>query len=338
MRQHGDVRHAGAAQARERGRHLGHLHQRQQAFLHAHAAAGGKADQRNAFVERVFGGAREFLAADRTHRAAHVGELERAGDQRLGLEQAAHRDQRILLAGLLLRGDDAILVLFRIAEFQRIDRFEFGKQFLAAVLVEERRQTLARADRVVMAALRTHFKIALQLRPIQHRAAAFAFFPQAFRHLALGRALGADARRHQFLQPAHVVVFSSLHGTPGSTGARSLSRLAGSFARIIIALGIRRHSMPAAHRAPRESAQEIHRALRQTASGVVWFARCSTRALPITTASANSAIVAADAASRTPKPTATGTRVCDLDRGDARAHGVEIEAVRAGHAGKRDIV
>ena len=159
-------------------------------------------------LERAFGRAREFFADDRAHRAAHVFELERDGDQRIRLQRAAHRDQRILLAGLLLRGGDAIAVLLGVAEFQRIGRLQRGEQLLAAVFVEKRRQARARAHRVMVRAFRTHHQIALELRAIQHRAAAVALFPQTFGHLAFRRRLRALARRHQFLQPVHVVRFS----------------------------------------------------------------------------------------------------------------------------------
>ena len=62
---------------------LGELHQRQRAFLHARAARRRDDDQRQSLGERVLGGARDLLADDRAHRAAHEGEV-----------HGAHRDAR----------------------------------------------------------------------------------------------------------------------------------------------------------------------------------------------------------------------------------------------------
>jgi hypothetical protein len=95
---------------------------------------------------REFGAAREFLADDRTHRAAHEREVERAGDDRLRLQRAAHRHERVLLACLLLRGDEAILVLLGVAELERVDRFQIREQFLRAAGVEERVEPSARGS------------------------------------------------------------------------------------------------------------------------------------------------------------------------------------------------
>ena len=59
---------------------------------------------------------REALADHRAHRAAHVGEVERGGDQVAPLQRALHRDQRVALAGGLLRGLDAVGVLLLVLE------------------------------------------------------------------------------------------------------------------------------------------------------------------------------------------------------------------------------
>jgi hypothetical protein len=56
-------------------------------------------------------------------------------------------------------------------------------------------------------ALRTNLQVALQLVAVQLRIAYFAFDPHAFGHGA--RAIfGADARRHQFLEPTHAAMIS----------------------------------------------------------------------------------------------------------------------------------
>ncbi len=237
--------------------------------------------------ERALGRAREFLADDRAHRAAHVGELERDRDQRMRLQRAAHRDQRIFLAGLLSaqrrcgpcissnRGTSA-------------DRPAPAPRTFPRALPSSSNacRRLRARDRVVMAALRAHFEVALELGPVQHRAAAVAFFPQAFRHLALGVvAFGAHARRHQFLQPAHVVVFSvfrcgvAASARTGSIGA-SLRRLVGS-------RGMRAARASSAARIGARNSRADRAAVSLRPRPLAQASRCSTSALPITTASAN---------------------------------------------------
>ena len=68
--------------------------------------------------------------------------------------------------------------------------------------VEETREALTSADAHVVAALRTHVEVALELGAIQHGIASRALDPQALRHRARA-ALGLDARGHDFFEPGH---------------------------------------------------------------------------------------------------------------------------------------
>ena len=123
----------------------------------------------------------------------------------LALELAAHRDQGIALPARLLRSLDALGIFLLVLELQYVGRAELGADLAGAAGVEETDQAHARPDRHVEAALGADLEVLLEFRPVQHHAAAVAFFPQAFRHAALparGR-FGADAGRHQFLQPGH---------------------------------------------------------------------------------------------------------------------------------------
>src|SRR6185437_12326761 len=283
VRQHHDVWQPGRAQARERGGSFGHLQQRLQAFLHARAAGGGEADERLLVAQCGFGRARDLLTDHRTHRAAHVTEFERAGDHRHALEAAFDGNQRVLLAAALLRGEDAVAVFLRVLEFQRIDRPHAGVEFIAA-LIEEPREPRARADRMMVAALRAHHQVALEFRPVQADAATGALFPHAFRHLAAaGRAFGTDFRCGQFLQPGH-------EGFPVGLQPPRIHRDADQ-----------RPSSPT-RMGPRKALARWH-----TSAAAAAPARVSTNAEPITTASANAATAFAPVASLMPKPTATGT-------------------------------
>ena len=106
-----------------------------------------------------------------------------------------HRDQRVTLAGGLLRGLDAVGVLLLVLELEHVDRAELGGDLDGAAGVEQRGQAHARPDRHVEAALRADLEVFLELRAVQHGAAAVALLPQAFRHAAaLGCAVSVRMR------------------------------------------------------------------------------------------------------------------------------------------------
>ena len=84
---------------------LGHLHQRQNALLHAGAAAGAAdEDQRQLQPRRLLGGPRQLLADHRAHAAGHEGEIGDAEDHRPAADVAAADDGGVRHARLgLLR-------------------------------------------------------------------------------------------------------------------------------------------------------------------------------------------------------------------------------------------
>ena len=190
--QYRDERDAFFAQARQNRRGLGHLHQRDQRFLHARAAGGA-------------------------HRTAHEGELEGAGDHRHALQLAAHGDQRVLLASVLLCRGEAILVLLAVAEFQAVHRLEVGTQLLATVLIEEDVQAGTRVDAHVVIALRADIQGLFQLRTVQHGFAGRAFVPQAFRYRTLLGLGTHDGRDQLVYQPVAHALCSPVQGRDGRT-------------------------------------------------------------------------------------------------------------------------
>ena len=225
MGQHGDVRQAGIAQATQRGRGLGHLHQREQAFLHARAATGGEAHVRRTDLQCLFRSQRETLTDHRAHRAAHEGEIERGGDQRAALHQALHGDQCVVLAGVLLRGLDALAVLLLVLELEQVRRPQARTDLGGAVRIEQRGQARTRADGHVVATLGADFQVLFQLRTVERAAAAAALLPQALGDAALlaGDVVGADARRHQLAEPTHAGCYFRSGRPGGRKGGQSSS-------------------------------------------------------------------------------------------------------------------
>jgi hypothetical protein len=143
--QYGDEWQAFFTQTRQSGGSLGHLHQGNQRFLHARTARSGEAHQWATLLQCDVGRLDETLADDGAHGATHEGELERANRDRHALEGTAHGDQRVLLAGLLLRTSQAILVLLAVAELQAINRLQVGADLLTTIGIEEQVDASARA-------------------------------------------------------------------------------------------------------------------------------------------------------------------------------------------------
>src|SRR3981081_3998469 len=97
-------------------------------------------------LETVLHRAREFLAHHGSHRAAQKTELERARDQIQASQFSGHHDQRVALAGLLLRLREAALVALRIFELERVLRLTLGGQFGGRSGIEKLYQPLAAVD------------------------------------------------------------------------------------------------------------------------------------------------------------------------------------------------
>ena len=96
--------------------------------------------------------------------------------------------------------------LLAVLELQRVDRQHFLADLVAAFGVEEGVEPRARADAVVVAALRADVLVLLQVGLVEHRLAGRALDPQAFGHrAALARVGLLDLRRQQFFEPAHRV-------------------------------------------------------------------------------------------------------------------------------------
>src|SRR5690606_30895276 len=146
--------------------------------------------------------AHETLADDGAHRTADEAKLERGRDERLPLQRAAHDDERVALAGLALCARQAVLVALRIFELERIERLEVRRDLLPRLRIEKELEALACREPQVMAAGRAHVQVALELGAIELSAAAGALDPQSFGN-GMPPLLGADARRHQFVEPAH---------------------------------------------------------------------------------------------------------------------------------------
>jgi hypothetical protein len=179
---------------------LRHLHQRKRPFLHARAARRGDADERQLLLDRHAHAAHEALADHRAHRAAHEIELERGAHHAQRLDRALHHHQRVALRGLFLRLGQPLGIAARVLELERVERQHFRADLEAAVGVEQRVEARARAEALVVPALRAHVEVLLEVGAVEHGIARRAFGPQALGHRLLRAGAGAlDLGRQQLL-------------------------------------------------------------------------------------------------------------------------------------------
>jgi hypothetical protein len=115
----------------------------------------------------------------------------------------AHHDQRVFLAGLLLRGTEPLFVLFAVLELEGIAGLQVGGDLFATFGVEKHIEPAARPDAVVMVALGQTSRLRSISGAVKHGVAARTFRPQALGHGLLVAALGTDAAGHQFFEPTH---------------------------------------------------------------------------------------------------------------------------------------
>ena len=163
MGEHGDVRHARLAQQVDRADCLRHLHEREHVLLHARAAGGRDRDQRDAALGRHVAGAREQLAHDAAHRAAHEGEVHRAEHARHALDRRGADDHRVAQPGGHLGLAQALGVRAQIGERERIGRAHVEGELAEAPGIGELLHALLGPHREMVSAHRADAQSGAQL-------------------------------------------------------------------------------------------------------------------------------------------------------------------------------
>src|SRR5207247_763459 len=124
--QHRDVRQPALAETFEGRGGLGHLHEREDPFLHAGAARRGDDDDRQVLVDGELDRARELLTDDRPHTAAEESELEHAQHARHAADPGHSGDDRLVGLRLLHGGADAVAVFLGVPEAERVRGLQIG--------------------------------------------------------------------------------------------------------------------------------------------------------------------------------------------------------------------
>lgn len=164
----------------ERAAGLGHLHQRQHAFLHARTGGGGNDDDAALFGRGEFDRAGDFFPDHRSHRAGEKLEIHHRDHGGLALDAEASGDD-----GIIELGTGALLFdFFRVfREAQRVGGNEVRVELLEAAFIGQIGDAIARAVEEMMATGRTDIEILLQVQLVQHGLARRTFRPHAFGHV-----------------------------------------------------------------------------------------------------------------------------------------------------------
>src|SRR6266446_4800898 len=246
----------------------GHLHERQDALLHARPAGCRKQDERRVFLHGRLQPLDDRLAGRHAERAAHEVEILHADDNRKAVELTEPELDRVLLPRLGAGVPQSVGIAPLIAEFQRVGRDLGCCDVYPGFAVEHRFEPRRRAHAHVIIGDRDDELVCLDILVKDELPGVGAFDPQILRHIAAVEK-AADLWPDDVGYPVH-----------DATPPLAAAPVAGV-------------ALPAALRLSRTF---------------------STRAEPTTTASAPCAMAAALAASRTPKPTATGRSVWRLIR------------------------
>ena len=189
----GDERQSLGAQAREQRGGLGHLHEREDAFLHARAAGGGDQHERAALRDGPLDRARHLLAHHRAHAPAHEEEIHDREAHRLAADGPDAGDRRVLLSGVAARGLQPLRIGHAgVPEPERISGHQAAITLRERLRIDEELEIGAGRDAEMVVAMRAGPEVLLQHALIERFAASFAFGPQPFGQLGPLDLLGLD--------------------------------------------------------------------------------------------------------------------------------------------------
>ena len=196
--EHDEIGQARLAQALHGDRGARHLHEREDALLHAGAAGGRKQDEGRALLDRAQHAGDHRLAGGHAERAGHEAEVLRGGHHLLAVEHAFADQHRVLEAGVALGGLEAVAVALAVTELERILRDLAHRHLLVLAVVEQVRQALLGVHAHVIVGAGDDELVGLEVLVEDHLPGVGTFHPQVVRQLPLGGRAGCgswDERR-----------------------------------------------------------------------------------------------------------------------------------------------
>ncbi len=189
------------AQALHRDSGARHLHQRENAFLHARPAGGGEQHERAGLLHGGFEALDHGFARRHAERAAHEIEILHRDDGGKAIELAVAELYRIVEPGFAARVFQTIDVTALVAELERIDRHFRHGDIEPGLVVEHRFEPGSRAHAHVIIGNRNDELVGLHVLVEHELASLRTLDPEIFRHLALEDA--ADFRPYHVGDPVH---------------------------------------------------------------------------------------------------------------------------------------
>src|SRR6185312_4325883 len=340
-----------------------HLHQRQDAFLHAGPAGRGEDDEGRFLLDRELHAANDSFAGGHAERTAHEIEILHGDDDGGPLELAVADLDRIIQVCAGPRIPDAIGVALLVTEFQGIGGHFRQGDVVPGLVIEDRLQPRQRADAHVIIGAGDHHLVGLDVLVKHELPGVRALDPQILRRLTtqhvadfrpndVGEPIHVLLRlkrdefrlnRHRALAPCLGMIFSENRFTlfqimpqQSSPTTKSIWRLrSGPASRRFAPISTLNLSYSAACffalRTPCAS-KAARSATALTVFAVAWPSEsrlsrnASTSAVPTTAPLARSAMAHAASGVRMPKPTHTGSLVCRLMRATASPTTFELAA------------
>mmetsp|Transcript_23022 Transcript_23022/g.38983 ORF Transcript_23022/g.38983 Transcript_23022/m.38983 type:complete len:326 (+) Transcript_23022:3610-4587(+) len=178
MRQHNDVGQARLFQHLHSHGRTGHLHQAQDAFLHARASCGGEQHQRPLELHRLLGGSNYCIAHIHPHGPGHKAEVLSRSDDGRAPNLTCGDQHRLVFARRLLGGAHAIRVLLLISELQRVRHRRRHGNLGKDTAIKQGDKPIPWRDGHVVVAIGANVQVIAEFPVEQHGAALVAFGPQ----------------------------------------------------------------------------------------------------------------------------------------------------------------
>ena len=217
--QHHDVGQLRLAQHLHADRGARHLHQRQNAFLHARAAGGREHDEGRFLLDRELEPAHDRLARGHAERAAHEIEILHRDDDGGAFELAVADLDRVVQPGLGARILDAVDIFALVAELQRIGGHLGQRDVVPGLVVEDRLQPRHRAHAHVVVRAGNDELVGLDVLVEHELPGIRALDPQILRRLAAQDV--ADLRPDDVGEPVHGSLRNAVNASTGYMAARA---------------------------------------------------------------------------------------------------------------------
>ena len=181
-----EVEPAGGVVAGDGCGNLGHLHKREDAFLHAGSAAGATDENEGqAQFRGAFRGSGQFLAYHTPHASSHEGEIGYSQHDGSAADESFARDRGIPHTGLLLFFRKSLIVGDAVHETQRIARAQVGIPFFKRAFVQQLSDAVASWHGEMVVAFRADIPAVDNLLAEDGSPALGAAHPQPLRNAAL---------------------------------------------------------------------------------------------------------------------------------------------------------